>query len=477
MRTIIISRSNTPRRFGSPAIPAAIITLLATGAASGGEYVVRVDADLAHLEVRALFADPVERLAARSRDAGAFLVAARDCERDAPLTRRGRRLLLPAAGVRCFEYTVDLVAAAKAERRNQLLDPRSRIVAPADWFWRPPIEDEQPLRVRFELPENMNVSVPWRPAGSFRTFEPATSPRSGTAPAVFGHFAHVEREIPGGRLRIALPRGASPYDTGRVADEIARSAAIVAGVHGRFPNASPQVLVLPVGARSGDEAVHFGRVIRDGGETVELMLDETAAPGRVGEGWTATHEFTHLLHPYLRREDRWVTEGLAQYYQNILLARAGIYTEEEAWQKLLAGLERGRQSMPWASPAAASASGERAARMKIYWSGAALALMADVELRRRSAGRRSLDTALAGLARCCLPSPRAWSAGEFYGRLDTETGEPVFLALHASYADRQGFPDISGVLEALGVEAADGTVTFNESASLAALRRALTAPR
>ena len=50
--------------------------------------------------------------------------------------------------------------------------------------------------------------------------------------------------------------------------------------------------------------------------------------------WTATHEFSHLLLPYVSRRDRWLSEGLASYYQNVLRARDGRLSETDAWRKL-----------------------------------------------------------------------------------------------------------------------------------------------
>ena len=62
-----------------------------------------------------------------------------------------------------------------------------------------------------------------------------------------------------------------------------------------------------------------------------------------------------------------------------LMARGGFYSERRAWQKLHEGFGRGRRASPDASPN--QASGRRSGLMKVYWSGAAVALLADVALR------------------------------------------------------------------------------------------------
>jgi hypothetical protein len=251
------------------------------------------------------------------------------------------------------------------------------------------------------------------------------------------------------------------------------AASDVSLAYGRFPNPSPQVLVIPQ-AGSGDEAVPFGRVIRDGGETVQLFVNPERPPAEFMDDWTATHEFSHLMLPYLISRHRWMSEGFAQYYQNILLARSGAYSEQRAWQKIYEGLERGRKSRPELSPNEAAEGGIRAGLMKIYWSGAAIALMADVELRQASGGRESLDQVLGRLQDCCLPAERAWSGTELFARLDSMTDYPVFMALYRRYADTAGFPDTSQLFSRLGLQVDDGVVRIRRNGELGAIRAAIT---
>lgn len=189
--------------------------------------------------------------------------------------------------------------------------------------------------------------------------------------------------------------------------------------------------------------------------------------------WTATHEFSHLMLPYVGSRHRWISEGFAQYYQNVLLARAGAYPEKTAWEKIHAGLLRGSASRPELSPNEAASQGMRGARMKIYWAGAALALMADVELRSRSNNRESLDVVLERLQTCCLPSERVWTGPELFSKLDSLSTKPVFMALYRRHAETLGFPDTSELFEQLGVDVRDGRANLRRSADLVELRRSI----
>jgi predicted metalloprotease with PDZ domain len=115
--------------------------------------------------------------------------------------------------------------------------------------------------------------------------------------------------------------------------------------------------------------------------------------------------------------------------------------------------------------------------MKIYWSGAAVALIADVRLREMSGGSESLDKVLDRLQACCLPSDRTWSGEELFARMDSLTEYPIFVALYRRYADTAGFPDTTYVFENLGMTVSDdGKVKLRKHGALRDIRLAIMAP-
>jgi hypothetical protein len=470
MRTIIIN--SIPIILGCVA---GLITA-ANSRAAEHEYTVRFDSDLGEMHVEAQFAEPVSELRVRSREGGRFLKRAADCETGRTFEKRGRHLEIAPSTTPCIEYVVDLRSAAADERRNETLASDNIVVPPAVWLWRPPLDHNARIVLRFDLQDGMRASLPW-PVREDGRYELHRSPRNAQAMAAFGRFEYFMREVPGSTIRIAVMRPRGKIDSGILADWVQETARTVSLTYGRFPNPSPHVLLLPVGRSGwgGDSPVPYGRVVRDGGEAVELFIDERRSIEDFRDDWTATHELSHLMLPLVNRNHRWITEGFAQYYQNVLLARAGQYDEQRAWQNLYEGFERGRNSRPELSPNKAGRAGVRAATMKIYWSGAILALKADVELRRRSGGRESLDMALERLQHCCLPSPRSWTGVELLQKLDSLVEEPVFIPLYRRYADAQGFPPFDETLEELGVMIDRGRVSLENSAELAPLRRAMTA--
>jgi hypothetical protein len=259
---------------------------------------------------------------------------------------------------------------------------------------------------------------------------------------------YVEAESAGTTLQIRFAGPIAQTKADKIVRWLQDVAADVGHVYGRFPIDNPGVVVIPYqsAARSTGSPVPFARVTRRGQETVELYIDPSSPMSDFYADWTLTHEFSHLMLPHIGWRHRWISEGFASYYQNVLMARAGHYSTHTALQKLSAGFERGRASQPQLSPNGAAQEGIRTARYKIYWSGAAIALLADVALREQSLGRESLDVILDRFQQCCLPSRRRWSGQEFFEKLDSLAVEPVFMPLYRRYANAPGFPDIDGTL-------------------------------
>jgi len=427
-----------------------VAALLATTASAGThEYTVTLARDLSSMDVEARLAPGVTRISARSRNARDRLIRMRDCASGDELSANSRAVVY-RDGLRCLSYSVDLLRTRPQQRQHDS-DSSALVVAITEWMWRPRLGGNDEIVVSFRLPDGVGVSVPWQmlDEGGHR-FRLRSSPQSGTGLSIFGQFHRVVVKVAGEDLRIVSLPSASNAIGAEAITWTRQTAENIALTYGRFPNPDARVLLFPVTSSWDQSAVPFGRVVRDGGETIELLVDPRRPEESFLGDWTATHEFSHLMLPYVSRDQRWISEGFAQYYQNVLLARAGRYTQQQAWQKLRDGLERGRDSVPGLSPNEATGGGERNSRMKIYWSGAALALMADIELRRRSQGAESLDLVLDRLQACCLPSRRIWSGRDLFEKLDALIDEPMFVELYERHADAPGFPDFESFLEQPG---------------------------
>jgi hypothetical protein len=466
----------------------AVLWVPAPAAAPAGvpHYTVASDERLEQLDVSACFdASPPARLTARDERAAELLRAARLESGDdlVKLQPRGSTLPLPRTGApACVHYRVDLSAIGKRQRRSGDWRARDVIVLDPDlWLWYPDGGGaDTRWRLDFELPAGYDVSAPWKRSGSSPgrvSYEVHQRMPGWDARMAIGRFGVESIELPGGRLRYALLPGEPAPDAAAMRAWVTSGARALVSAYGRLPVPDVQLLVVPIG--HGREPVPWGEVQRGGGDAAHLYIDQRRPAAEFMADWVLVHELSHLLHPNISATDRWLSEGIASYYQNVLRARAGLISAERAWDKLHAGFERGiRGTAPGRSLADASETMMRdRSFMRVYWSGAAIALLADVELRRRSGGAQSLDTALAAFGACCLPADRSWSAPELLGELDRLTGTGVFMNLYRKYVDSDHFPELGALYAELGLRPMSETSlrldpTAPQAAICAAIMRA-----
>ena len=275
----------------------------------------------------------------------------------------------------------------------------------------------------------MNISTPWLKVesdGNRKVFKAANTPAGWTSRIAVGAFTVNSIEVAGSHIRLAVTGSLPESQRNKLTHWITEAANAVGRIYGRYPQNSPQILVVPIGPRS--EAVPWAHVMRGGGVSAEFFVDETKSLENLTADWTACHELSHMLLPFVSSRDRWLSEGLASYYQYVLLARSGMRSEQQAWQGLFEGFKRGENDTGRATLAEATSQG-REYTMRVYWSGAAIMLMADTRLRADSNGRQSLDSALAELQECCPEAGKRWRADELFLRLDRITGTKIFPPL------------------------------------------------
>jgi hypothetical protein len=432
-------------------------------------YHARLNDDLSLMQVQACFAgSPPLRLRADHAEAYRYLhlpESTKNNDANLQFESKTLRVVSQAPGA-CVSYAVDLGAAVSQGRRA----PVSRIgedlrTDPRLWLWRPASGGQ--IDLQLSLPAGVAVSAPWQQLeGDRYLIDPAAS--SGLrAAVVFGQLEQFDIVVPGATLDVALLDGQPAAKLKEMRRWLSAAAAAVVAAYGRFPVPRVQVLIVPVNAGGwGDhEAVPFGRVLRGGGAAIELFVNTRRPIEEYLSDWTAAHELSHFFHPLLAQQDAWLAEGLASYYQNVLRARTGILSEQMAWQKLHEGFERGiagTTGIPL-NRVAANMHRDRT-YMRVYWSGAAVALMADAELRISTDGRLSLDEALARFSRCCLPAERRWSGREFMAKLDELMDTQVFSALYLRYSVSPRFPDVASIYRPLGLVVDDaGQIRLREA--------------
>ena len=167
---------------------------------------------------------------------------------------------------------------------------------------------------------------------------------------------------------------------------------------------------------------------------------------------------------------------MATYYQNVLRARSGLLTPAQAWDRLYQGFKRGAKAQSDQTLEEIASNMHRShAYQRVYWAGAAYWLTVDRDLRRASAGKMNLETALSRFRDCCLPAYREWKPEEFVARLAQLSENDVFVARYREFAAMRQFPDWEKLYSELGIRDSGDHLAFAADAKDATIREAIMA--
>ena len=412
---------------------------------------------------------PVDRLVLPESDGALTEVDLVEGDRVEALARDRDGWLAPECRRSCrLRFTLDL--GAVAERCHGRSCPRrvgEAILANADvWMLRPDTNADAAVHVdvRGGDPARFATGLRKDPAGGYALRGDELSEASYTA---FGDFRRSRVDVPGGPLDLVLL--GAPLDMGDAAltTWVKGAAGCIAGLYGRFPVAAT-LFVVPI---PGADEVVFGRVMSLSGGSVVLLFgaDTKAASSR--EDWVVVHELSHLGTVSFVGEGHWLEEGLATYYEPILRERAGWMTEADLWRHFAEEMPRGVHKD--GEPPDLE---DRDDIDSTYWGGALFAMLADLEIRKASGGKRSLDDVLRASLQELGDATRQAKVLDFIRVGDQAAGSSALSGVYERVALHGGAVDLRALWEALGVvKHPDGTVTLRDDAPLASTRKALAA--
>jgi hypothetical protein len=365
------------------------------------------------------------------------------------------------AGVGHFRYQFRLGAAADALGD---VDVAARcgaaLVAPtSSWVLAPDSVSTYQLHV--VTPPGITFASAYPPRGDVLL---APAPQHGPAPyAAFGPFSRETIAVGGGTLDFALARGLDA-DRAAVRAWTLTAARAVSAYFGRLP--VPHALVLVVEKGRGA----FGKQMGDGASSVLLQIAPGADLHDRAWDWVATHEMSHLGAPDLPRRHLWLEEGLATYVEPLARAMVGDMDVPTVWREMVNG-------MPQGQPAAGDRGLDHTRSWaSTYWGGALFFLEADVEIRRATGGRRSLQSALQAVIAAGGDARTTWTIDRFLDTADHALDRPVLRPLYQQMALGRHEVDLERLWGALGVVRKGRELTFDDRAPEAAVRRGLTVP-
>jgi hypothetical protein len=239
----------------------------------------------------------------------------------------------------------------------------------------------------------------------------------------------------------------------------------VATYYGRFPLDRVDLRISP-GGRAG---VGHGMTWPDhGGGLIKIRVGSDTTAHDFADDWMLTHEMTHLAFPSMPDEHHWIEEGIATYIEPIARVRAHHLDENEMWFELVRDLHQGLpregeqgldRTHTWANT---------------YWGGALFCFVSDVEIHRATHNAKGLDDALRAILNAGGNINEDWTLARALQTGDRGTGTHVLEDDYADMGNQYHMVDLDAMWRELGVARDGDHVVFNDSASMAATRHAIT---
>lgn len=229
----------------------------------------------------------------------------------------------------------------------------------------------------------------------------------------------------------------SAAEQARLAEWVARTQAAVDSLVGPFPMA---VRVHFHRRDDAPEPVPWAHTGRGPEQSVHLHVDPAYPLQDLLADWTAPHEFSHLILPYVGRADAWFAEGFASYLQYPVMQRMGVLSARQAAERLAHNHQRarGRYSYPHLSfVEAAPRLREERQYPVMYWGGAAYFSQVDQALQ---ASGTSLFAVLTDYVACCRRDRR--QLADLLADLDRLSASDAFSRRYATLAAQPGFPPL-----------------------------------
>ena len=189
--------------------------------------------------------------------------------------------------------------------------------------------------------------------------------------------------------------------------------------------------------------VPWANTIRSRRQGVNFNVDPRYAAEQLVSDWTASHELSHLLIPYLGREHSWFAEGFASYMQYQVMQELGVITEAQAAARYQERINRAERRYDMGDMPFVEAAPKLRARRQyptMYWGGAVYFLKVVTELRERD---ESVVDTVRKFVECCRRRTRG--IDNLIAELDRLSGGTTFRDELDRVKTEPGFPSDDGV--------------------------------
>jgi hypothetical protein len=231
---------------------------------------------------------------------------------------------------------------------------------------------------------------------------------------------------------------------------------------GHFPVKYLFVVVKPTRGRGVGDGLTVGA-----GDTagIRIPLGERASTNALRQDWVLVHEMVHTAIPNLPEQNHWFEEGAATYVEAVARLRAGMNTVDGFWYELVDTYGNG---VPQKGEGGLD---DTPSWGRTYYGGAIYFLLADIAIRERTEGKKSLRDSFAGIVEELHGITNDSDMDHVIAAADKASGVPVFRELYDRMAHHPEPVDLKALWKELGVAVKGRSVTYDDGAPKAWVRK------
>jgi len=292
---------------------------------------------------------------------------------------------------------------------------------------------------------------------------PVGSPYAADPEIEFLNDTESAFEMGGSRIVVEIRDSVLRGKKDMLLDWVVYSAETVTRYYGRFPVDKLHIKVQV----AGGHAVRFGQAFGGDSPFVRVVVGEHVNAEALRRDWIMVHEMVHLAMADVPEANRWWLEGLSTYVESIARAQSQHLNEEFIWRNFI-------ERMPQGLPKSGDRGLDRTPTWgRTYWGGAMFCMLADVEIRKLTDNRKSLQDALRGVLASGYSMQASATPMQIFEAADSAVGVDVLVPM---YQRMKGDPypvDLDKLWRELGISVDNDAIVYDDDAPLAYIRKAM----
>ena len=198
-------------------------------------------------------------------------------------------------------------------------------------------------------------------------------------------------------------------------------------------------------SRKTGEPVPWANTMKRETRDVHFHVDMNYSMSEFKQDWTAPHEITHLVFPYLGDSGRWFAEGIASYFQYQVMYANNIISWEEAIRRYADRFRKARAQGPTGLSIVelSEVVSNTGSYVRMYWGGAAYFMHVDQQLYEQHDLR--LHDVISLFMRCCYGNGVS-SVEQVITVLNRLSNSTVFTGGLQRTVNQKAFPETQALL-------------------------------